>query len=297
LKLLDGKYALISGGGRGIGRAVALDFAKNGANIAITARTREELDKTVEEIETYGVNGFSIPADHSKVEDVINCVKQYFEEFKTCDILIANAGMTHISSIVDFPIEDAVNLFNLNVIGTYTLIRYVIPSMIEQQNGRILITSSVQGNVYFVSNKVAYSTSKAAVTALGKTLQTEVAQDNIHVNVIVPGAIQTKMMEYLKSYRQISGNTDPPEWISPIYLFLASPLAKKKYKGRVINQQMLFSGLYQLQTKIKETGNDYKLLLPSLKKQLGKEPYSLLTKNKELVEFMLNQGFEFQSPI
>jgi len=295
MKLLEEKYALITGGGRGIGRAVAVDFAKNGANVAVSSRTKEELESVVEEIESYGVAGLAIPADHSTMEGVQLCVKEYQKVFTKCDILVANAGMTHFSTVVDFPLEDAIKLFNLNVIGTYTLIREILPSMIKEQSGKILITSSVQGNVYFTNKKVAYSASKAALTALGKSLQSEVKQHNISVNVILPGAIDTKMMEYLLHQGQKSGSVYPSKYISLIYLFLASELAKKKYQGRVINQQELFSGLYTIQEEIPNTSKNYKIALNSLKEQLNKEVHSLLSRNSELAEFLLEQGIKFHS--
>ena len=295
VKLLEEKCSLVTGGGRGIGRAIALDFAKNGADVAVSSRTKEELESVVEQIESYGVRSLAIPADHSTMEGVQLCVKEYQKVFTKCDILVANAGMTHFSTVVDFPLQDATKLFNLNVIGTYTLIREILPSMIKEQSGKILITSSVQGNVYFTTKKVAYSASKAALTALGKSLQSEVKQHNISVNVILPGAVDTKMMEYLLSQGQISGNVYPPEYISLIYLFLASKLAKKKYQGRIINQQDLFSGLYKVQEEMSNASENYKNALYSLKEQLNKDLYSLLSRNSELAEFLLERGIKFHS--
>jgi NAD(P)-dependent dehydrogenase (short-subunit alcohol dehydrogenase family) len=297
MKLLEEKCALITGGGRGIGRAIALDFARNGANIAVSSRTKEELEIVVEEIESYGTKGYAIPADHSTIEGVQMCVKEYLNKFNRCDILVANAGMTHFSTVVEFPLVDAVKLFNLNVIGTYTLIKEILPSMIKEKKGTILITSSVQGNVYFVNKKVAYSASKAALTALGKSLQSEVKKHNISVNVILPGAVNTKMMEYLLSQGQRSGSTYPPEYISLIYLFLASKLAKKKYQGKVINQQELFSGLNAVQEHMSNTSENYKNALNFLKEYLNKDIYSLLSRNSELAEFLLKQDVEFHSTL
>lgn len=297
MKILEDKCALITGGGRGIGKAIALDFAKNGANVAVSSRTKSDLDSVVKEIESHGVRGIAIPADHSTIEGVKGCVKEYFNFFEKCDVLVANAGMTHFSTVVDFPLEESVKLFNLNIIGTYALIKEILPSMIKEKSGRILITSSVQGNTYFGSKKVAYATSKAAVAVMGKSLQSEVRPQNIGVNVITPGAVDTKMIEYLTSLGQKSGNLYPPEYVSAIYLFLASNLAKKKYRGRVINQQALFSGLYQIQNNLKATAVDFKITLNSLRDQLGKETYTLLSKNSELAQFLLEKDFEFHSAL
>ena len=107
MKLIEGKNALITGGGRGIGKAVALEFAKNGANVAVAARTKSELEKTVGEIENHGVLGLAIPTDLSTLEGVEECAKEYFDKFKKIDILVNNAGMTDYSTVINTPIERA----------------------------------------------------------------------------------------------------------------------------------------------------------------------------------------------
>ena len=287
MKLLEGKYALVTGGGRGIGRAVALEFAKNGAHVAITALEKNELDQTHKEIESYGVKCFSIPTDLTILENVKECAKKYLKNFNRCDILVNNAGMTHYSTMIDFPLEKAQKLFNLNFMASYIMTKQILPNMVEHGGGKIIMTSSVQGNVYFSGHKVAYSASKAAVTAMAKCLQAEVGHNNIQVIVILPGAIQTKLIEDMKDLGQTSLKADPPEAISPIYLFLASNLAGRRYNGKVLNQQLLFELLPELQKEIAEVDYDIKELLKLMKGKLSTQINDLFRKNLELVDFLL----------
>ncbi|TFG15906.1 MAG: SDR family oxidoreductase [Promethearchaeota archaeon] len=287
MKLLEGKKALITGGGRGIGKAVAIEFAKNGADIAIVSRTESELNQTQKEIENYGVRCITIPIDLSSIDAVKDCVNQYFNNFEQCDILICNAGMTHFSTVIDYPLEKAEKLFNLNFISYYALIKLILPKMIKQGEGNIILTSSPQGTVYFSSHKVAYSASKAAVMAMGKCLQLEVGRQNIRVNIISPGAIHTKMMEDLIEWGQNFPEKVPPEEIAPLYLFFASEVSKRKYKGQVINHLMLNEILRNIKENFGDNEFEIKEIVNLMEDKLNKEYFTFLRKNQELFEFML----------
>jgi len=287
MKLLEGMNALVTGGGRGIGREVALDLAKSGANVAVSARTKEELDNTVQEIEKFGRKGFSISCDLSTLKGVSECSVQYFNNFNSIDILINNAGMTHVSSVVDFPLDEAQRLFGLNIMGYYALIKEILPKMIEQKSGSIVMTSSVNGNVYFPPKKVAYSTSKAAVSAMGRCLSLELKPYNINVNVVTPAGIETKMAEDLRKWGQQMAVTVPPEFISPAYLFLASSLARKKYNGRVLELHTICDLLPILRNEIGENEFEMKELKVLVTEKLRKHQIKVFKKNSELVEFML----------
>jgi len=287
MKLLEGKNSLVTGGGRGIGKEVALDLANNGANVAVASRTSVELNQVVEEIEKYGTKGLAIPADLSTLEGVRECAKTYFENFNKIDILINNAGMTHVSSVVDFPIEEAQKLFSLNVISYYALIKEILPKMIEQKSGSIVMTSSVNGNVYFPPNKVAYSISKAAVSAMGRCLSLELKPYNINVNVVTPAGVETKMAEDLRKWGQQMPITVPPDFISPAYLFLASDLAVKKYKGKVLELHIICDFLPILRGAIGEKEIEIKELKILATEKLKKNQLQVFKKNSELIDFML----------
>jgi 3-oxoacyl-[acyl-carrier protein] reductase len=272
MKLLEGRNALITGGGRGIGRAVALEFARNGANVAITALEANELEETIREIEKSEVKGLSIPVDLTNIEEIEIVAKKFFDNFNKCDILVNNAGMSYYCPMLDVSLSKALKLFQLNLIAYYAMVKLIIPDMIERKSGKILMTASVHGNMFFNPNQVAYSSTKAGVSAMGKCLHNELKPFNIQVNVILPSAIQTKLFENSAQRGQITPNPISPEEIAPIYLFLASDLSSRKYKGRIINQLLLFDLLPKI----------------NMKDTLRKNESNLLRKNQDLVDFLIN---------
>ncbi len=288
MKLFEGKSALVTGAGRGIGKEVALDLALSGANVAVVARTKTELDEVVKEIENKGVKGLAIPVDLSNLEGVSYCAKKYFEKFANIDVLINNAGITHVSNVVDTPIEYAQKLFNLNMVSYYALIKEVLPKMIEQRSGSIVMTSSVMGNVDFAARKVAYATSKAGVAAMGKSLSAELKSYNINVNVLTPAGVETKMAEDLREWGQNMDKTISPEFISPAYLFLASNLALKKYNGRVVEIHVICEEILPtLSAEIGEKEFELKHLKDLAVQKFKKRELKIFRKNSELIEFML----------
>lgn len=287
MKLLEGKYALITGGGRGIGRAVALEFAKNGANIVVTALEKDELEQTVKDIKKFNVKTLSIPADLTNIAGAKSVVETYFNHFNRIDILINNAGMSYYCPMIEVSLDKVVKLFNLNLIAYYAMIKLILPKMIENGGGNIIMTASVHGNMFFNPNQVAYSAAKAGVTAMSKCLDAELSPYNIQVNVILPGAIQTRLSEDSAKRGQITPKLIPPEDISPIYLFLASDLSSLRYKGKIINQIILFELLTKLKTAISNNSFDIKELTKSMKDKLRKGMYGLLRKNQELIDFIL----------
>jgi len=287
MKLLEGKKALITGGGRGIGKAVAIDFALNGANVAITARSKNELNQTLKEIESYKVNGLAIPADLSTIEGINKCAEIYLDEFEKCDILVNNAGYSQYCSILDYSVEDFQYLFNLNVMSYFLMTKRMLPGMIEQKSGKIILTASGAGNLVFPAKKFAYAASKAAESAMGRCLDAELVVYNIQVNVICPGVIETKLVEDNRNWGAIYPEGMPTEAISPMYLFLASDTIKRPYRGRVIDQYSFSELLATLKKEIRNNDFDIKELLKSMKEKLNKDAYTFFRKNQELAEFML----------
>ncbi len=285
---LDGKYVLITGGGRGIGKAVALEYARNGANIAITALEENELHAVVDNIKKYGVDVISIPADLTNVEQAKSVVEEYFENFERCDILVNNAGMSYYCSMLEVSLEKAVKLFNLNLIAYYAIIKLMLPKMIEQERGNIIMTASVHGNMFFNPNQVAYSSSKAGVSAMGKCLHNELNPFNIQVNVVLPGAIHTKLYEDSAERGQVAPEPISPEAIAPIYLFLASELSFRRYQGKIINQMLLYDLLPKIKKEVNQIDFNIKEIIKIMKSKLKKGEYSLLRKNQELIDFLIS---------
>ncbi|MFX1409509.1 MAG: SDR family NAD(P)-dependent oxidoreductase [Promethearchaeota archaeon] len=287
MKLLKGKYALITGGGRGIGRAVAIEFAKNGANVAIAALEKDELEQTAKDIKKFNVKALSIPVDLSDIDGVKSVVEAYFNHFNRIDILVNNAGMSYYSPMLEVSLEKAVKLFNLNLIAYYAMVKLILPKMIENRGGNIIMTASVHGNMFFNPNQVAYSATKAGITAMCKCLDAELKPYKIQVNVVLPGPIKTKLSEDSAKRGQITPKPILPEDISPIYLFLASYLSTQKYKGKIINQMVLYELLTELKNFISNNSFNIKELTKNMKEKLRKGMYEILRKNQELIDFIL----------
>ncbi|MFX1570275.1 MAG: SDR family NAD(P)-dependent oxidoreductase [Promethearchaeota archaeon] len=287
MKLLEGRNALVTGGGRGIGKAVALEFAKNGANVAITALESDELAKTTDEIKKFNVKVNSIQADLTNIKEIKKVADEFFRNFETCDILVNNAGMSYYCSMLDVSLEKAIKLFKLNLIAYYAMVKLIIPNMVEHKKGKIIMTSSVHGNMFFNPNQVVYSSTKAGVSAMAKCLHNELNPYNIQVNVILPGAIHTKLYEDSAERGQIAPEPISPETIAPIYLFLASDLSARHYKGMIINQMLLYDLLPKIKNKVDNLDSNIKEIIKSMKSKLRKGEYSLLRKNQELIDFLI----------
>jgi NAD(P)-dependent dehydrogenase (short-subunit alcohol dehydrogenase family) len=194
--------------------------------------------------------------------------------------------MTQVASIIDYPIEMAQKLFNLNIMGYYAMVKEVAPKMIEQKSGNIVMTASVMGNIYFAPKKVAYVTSKAAVSAMARSLNSELKPYNIIVNVLTPAGVETKMAEDLREWGQQMPITVPPEFISPAYVFLASQFAKKKYRGRIVEINKIVEFLPVLQNEFGDKDLEHKELVKLAEVKIKPDQFKVLKQNSELVAFM-----------
>lgn len=191
---LEGKISIITGGGRGIGKAIAKRFAEEGSVVVIVARSNEELETTLKEIENIGGEGFSIQADISRISDVQKLVSKIIEKYSKIDILVNNAGMiTPIGPIHETNVEDWEKAIRINVFGTFYCIKTVLPYMISKNYGKI-INISGGGAFKTMPNFSAYGASKAAIVRINEIVAAEVTGHNISVNAIAPGAIKTKIM-------------------------------------------------------------------------------------------------------
>ena len=182
--------ALVTGGGRGIGRGIALELADAGAHVAVSARTEEQLRETADE-----VGGLAVVADVSKREDVDRMVGEVERALGPLDLLVANAGVAGWEDAA-WEVEPAEwwHVLEVNVLGVYLCCRAVIPGMIERGRGRIVITGS--GAAYLPgSRSSAYAASKAAVWRFGETLALQLEPHAIQVFVISPGLVRTEMTE------------------------------------------------------------------------------------------------------
>lgn len=194
---LKNKNALITGAGKGIGKAIAIALAKEGVNVILLARTQSDLDEVAQDIKTYGVQVQTVIADVSDINSVNTAVEKALSQFKTIDILINNAGIAAFGKFLELEPKAWENIIQVNLMGTYYVIRAVLPNMIERQTGDIINISSTAGlNGNALTS--AYSASKFAVLGLTDSLMQEVRKHNIRVTALTPSTVATNMAKELK---------------------------------------------------------------------------------------------------
>jgi 3-oxoacyl-[acyl-carrier protein] reductase len=194
---LKNKNALITGAGKGIGKAIAIALAKEGVNVILLARTQSDLDEVAQEIKTYGVQVQTVIADVSDIDSVNTAVEKALSQFKTIDILINNAGIAAFGKFLELEPKAWENIIQVNLMGTYYVTRAVLPNMIERQTGDIINISSTAGlNGNALTS--AYSASKFAVLGLTDSLMQEVRKHNIRVTALTPSTVATNMAKELK---------------------------------------------------------------------------------------------------
>lgn len=193
---LTDKVALVTGAGSGIGRAAAELMAKEGAKVALLGRTEDELQKTLAQIQAN--DGIAIPllADISQPQQMQQATQKVIDEWGRLDIVFANAGINGVwASLEELEPQEWDKTININLTGTFLTVKYAVPYL-KRQGGSVIITSSVNGTrIFSNTGATAYSCTKAAQVAFAKMVALELAQDRIRVNVICPGAIDTKIDE------------------------------------------------------------------------------------------------------
>jgi 3-oxoacyl-[acyl-carrier protein] reductase len=191
--MLNNKSVLVTGASRGIGRAIALYFAKNGAKVAVNYSGSEaKANEVVDEIKANGGIAFAIKADISNSEDVTNMVKSVIDEFGTLDVLVNNAGITRDNLIMRMKEEDWDAVINTNLKGVFLTTKAVTRQMMKQRHGRIINIASIVG-VAGNAGQANYVAAKAGVIGLTKTSAKELSSRGITVNAIAPGFIETDM--------------------------------------------------------------------------------------------------------
>lgn len=251
---LKDRVAVVTGGGRGIGRAIALAFAQEGADVVVTARTASELDSVAAEIERLGRQGVALPVDLSDREAIHACVERIAGLFPSVDILVNNAGVGGAQNPNPVAQYDDdfwdMSLF-VNLTAPYLLMKAFLPKMIEQSWGRIINIASTAAKRGAL-NRSAYSVSKHGLVGLTRSAALEVATNGVTVNAICPGPIRTAMLTRLLQYRadlqgitleEVERSVNPmkrllePEEVAEMAVYLASEAA-----GSVTGQALNIDG-------------------------------------------------------
>lgn len=187
---LKNKTALVTGAGRGIGKAIALSLAKQGANVIVTARTTSEIESVAAEVNKLGSKALAVSADISQEKDVENVIKLAANTFGTIDILINNAGIGYFHNVAELSTAQFDAMWQVNMRGLFLSTRTVLPYMIKQASGDILNIASLAGRNAFVGG-AGYCATKWALIGFARCLMLEVRKHNIRVITLCPGSVDT----------------------------------------------------------------------------------------------------------
>jgi NAD(P)-dependent dehydrogenase (short-subunit alcohol dehydrogenase family) len=236
---LEGRVALVTGAGSGIGKASAILLAQEGARLAVLSRTESQIIEVAETIHQNGGQAMSLVADVAQPDAMQQAVQQIIDQWGRLDIVFANAGINGMwAPVEELEPEEWDEVMNINLKGTFLTVKYSVPYL-RKQGGSIIIDSSVNGTRMFSNTEmVAYATSKAGQAAFGKIIALQLARQHIRVNIICPGAIYTEIGDNTRSrhrerirkriqYQEgivplTGGKPGTPEQVAQLVLFLAS---------------------------------------------------------------------------
>lgn len=227
--MLKGRNALVTGASRGIGRAIALELAKQGANVAVNyAGSEASAQEVVEKIKEMGLKSFKVQANVANDSQVKNMVKEVISEFGTLDILVNNAGIARDNLLMRMKEEEFDQVINTNLKGVFICTKAVTRHMMKQKAGKIVNVASIVG-VSGNPGQANYVAAKAGVIGLTKSNAKELASRNIHVNAVAPGFISTDMTDELTEEQRESmlamiplAKLGTPEQVATVVRFLVS---------------------------------------------------------------------------
>ncbi|MBU2534614.1 MAG: SDR family oxidoreductase [Chloroflexota bacterium] len=222
---LSGKVAIITGGNRGIGKAISLAFAREGAKVVVVGRNKSRCNEVVDQVIKEGGEAISIQVDVASEADVARMAKQTKDKYQRIDILVNNAAVNlPYRTVSELTLEEWNWILNVNLTGPFLCIRSVLPEMITQRSGKIINLSSIGGR-HGAAGRTPYRATKAAIINLTECIAAEVKEFGIDVNAICPGAVDTDMLREITG-GEIPTHTMPPEDIAAVAVFLASDESK-----------------------------------------------------------------------
>ncbi len=215
---LKDKTVIVTGAGRGIGKAIAMAFAGKGARVALTARTQKELRKVQAAIHSQRGRAISLVCDVRDRKSVVSMVEEVVREYQTIDILVNNAGVFFTANVVDFPDKEWEQTLQTNLTGLFYCTRAVLPHLIKRESGQIINMVSGAG-VHGFAGASAYCASKFGVMGFSESLLEEVRQHKIKVTVVLPGMVNTGMVSHDRYSHVLK---IPPEDVASAVLYAAS---------------------------------------------------------------------------
>ena len=235
---LKDKVAIITGGGRGIGKAISIAYAAEGASVVIAARSAAQLEEVGKEITAQGGEALAVPTDLRIREEVENLVQQTVDQFGRIDILVNNAGINPRGLFLDSTDEEWEQGWQINVMGVVYCCRAALPIMQQQGSGNIINVGSGMGQVGR-SNLSVYCASKAALHGLTQSIAEEVWEDGIIANVLIPGPVKTELSkpawESSGTFRAQSDPWKAPEQVVASALFLATQSPATGMTGQILS--------------------------------------------------------------
>ena len=243
---LSGKTAIVTGASRGIGKAIAIEFARAGANVAVLARTVDDkkqkshlmgtIYKTAEEIEKVGQSALPICCDITREEDVTEAVAQVNSRFGTVDILVNNAGVTTTHSFLETTVRNWDLIMAVNLRGMFLCTKAVLPKMVEQGKGNIINMSSILAKE--IKMNITYGTTKAAIERFTLGLAREMKKHNIAVNALCPDFTATEaVLAFTSSYSDSSKFQSPEMWGK--YAVLVAMQDAQNHTGKILDEATL----------------------------------------------------------
>lgn len=240
--ILEDKVAVVTGAGRGIGRAIALALARNGANVAIADIDQNNIIRVVKEIEALGRLALGIPTDVLNQAQIEDMVTQTYKTMGRLDILVNCAGSIVLKSFLNTPVETYRKQMDLHYMATVVACKATVPIMIKQGGGKIISMSSISGTIGYDDHS-AYSPAKGAIIRFSEAIASELKIYNINVNCIAPNAVDTTLFD--EWINETNAKIDRTGWIQPdeigeLAVFLSSPAARS-----ITGSTILLQGIYK----------------------------------------------------
>ncbi len=236
------QVVMITGASKGLGRAVARAFAKNGANLAICARGEMNLKEVAKELEALGAEVLAVPADASEPRDIERFISLAESNFGKIDVLINNAsrlGPSPMPYLTDYPSEEFLDVLRVNADGPFRLTKRVLPGMLERESGSIINVTSEAGNVGY-AGWGAYGVSKFALEGLTEIWADEMEDTGVRINMVDPGEMNTEMHEL--AIPDCDYELAEPEDLTEVFLYLASDESKHVNGKRLKAQSFVVEG-------------------------------------------------------